>query len=53
MLIFNHSRECNRVKGKRALFKVMSSIKIIRTPKSGIGCTSTLTGYSIELMQFT
>ena len=43
MLIFNHSRALFRINNKWAIFEVMSSIKILRTPRSGQGKSLTLT----------
>ena len=45
MLVLNHLQAIIRVNNKRALFEVRYSIKIPRTPRSGIGKSLTLTVY--------
>ena len=52
MLVFNRSQARIRVNNKKALFEVRSSIKVMRTSHSGLGCALTLTGYSNGLAQF-
>ena len=49
MLVFNHLRALIIVNNKRAIFEVRYSIKIPRTPQSGLGKPLKLTGYSSAL----
>ena len=53
MQIFNQSKGLLWVKNKGVTFKVRSSIKIPRTPRSGIGQSLTVTEYSIIFTQCT
>ena len=53
MLIFNRSRELNRVNNIRALLEVSSPIKVLSTPHSGLGKFIVWTGYSSALTSFT
>ena len=41
------------INNKRALFEVRPAIKVISTPRLGLGQSLTLNGYSSGLMQFT
>ena len=49
MLIFNHLRARIVVNDKREIFGVRSAIEVPITPRSGIGCTLPLPGYSSGL----
>ena len=44
MLSFNHSQARMRVNNEKALFEVRSSIKVLRTPGSGIDRSIILPG---------
>ena len=49
MVILNILQALNRVNNKRAIFEVRSPIKVPVKPRSGLGQSSTLTGYTSGL----